>query len=95
MRITPEIDDVLLSRAKDHARRTRRPLRTVVEDGLRQVLPADSTRQKYTLPDLSVDSPDDSDPLEAHCWQDMRELVYGVRAQGEAAPPLPPEETFA
>ena len=91
MKITLEIDDVLLSRTKDHARRTGRPLGAVVEDGLRLALSADSTHQKYTLPDLNVGNPDNSDPLESHSWQDMRELVYGVRGQGEAARPLPPE----
>lgn len=79
MKVTLDIDDGLLSRAKDHAKRTGRPLRTVVEDRLRQVLPADSTRQKYTLPDLSAGSPNNSDPLEAHSWQDMRELIHDDR----------------
>ena len=77
MKITLEIDDVLLSGAKDHARRTGRPLGAVVEDGLRLALSADSTRQKYTLPDLSVGSPNNGDSLEAHSWQDTRDLIYG------------------
>lgn len=79
MKITLEIDDVLLSRAKDHARRTGRPLGAVVEDGLRLALSADATRQHYTLPDLSVGNPDSRDPLEACSWQDMRELIYSDR----------------
>ena len=79
MKITLEIDDELLSRTQDHAKRTGRPLRTSVEDGLRQVLGAHATRTKYELPDLSVGNPDRRDPLKACSWQDMRELIYGVR----------------
>ena len=79
MKITLDIDDVLLSRARSHAKLTGRPLRSLVEDGLRLVLSAESTRQEYTLPDLSVGNPDSLDPLEACSWQDMRELVYDVR----------------
>ena len=79
MKITLDIDDVLLSRAKAHANRTGRPLNALVEDGLRLVLPADAARQEYTLPDMSVGNPDGRDPLEAHSWQDMRELMHGDR----------------
>ena len=79
MKITLEIDDELLSRAQDRAKRTGRPLRILVEDGLRRALSADAMRKKYELPDLSVGSPDSRDPLEACSWQDMRELIYGVR----------------
>ena len=35
---TPDIHDALLDRAKRHAKKIVRPLRAVVEDGLRQVL---------------------------------------------------------
>lgn len=76
MKITLDIDDVLLSRARYRAKLTGRPLRVLMEDGLRQVLAADSTGQKYTLPDLSVGNPDSRDPLEACSWQDMRQLIH-------------------
>lgn len=79
MKITLDIDDGLLSRAKDHAKRTGRPLRTVLEDGLRQVLPTDGRPKGYELPDLSVGNPGNRDPLEAHSWQDMRELIHDDR----------------
>ena len=74
MKVTLDIDDVLLSRAKAHAKRTGRPLKA---DGLRLMLAPDATRTKYELPDLSVGNPGKSDPLEAHPWQGMRELIYG------------------
>ena len=79
MKVTLDIDEVLLSRAKGRAKLTGRPLRTLVEDGLRQVLAAHATPKKYELPDLSVGSPEGRDPLKACSWQDMRELIYGVR----------------
>ena len=79
MKITLDIYDVLLSRARSHAKLAGRPLRVLVEDGLKQVLAADSTRQKYTLPDLSVGNPDSRDPLEGCSWQDMRQLIHGDR----------------
>ena len=79
MKTTLDIHDDLLDRAKRHARRTGRALRTLVEDGLRQVLSTDAGRERYLLPDLSVGNPDGRDPLEALSWQDRRRLIYGER----------------
>ena len=79
MKTTLDIHDELLSRAKRHARQTGRPLRAVVEDGLRRVLYAEEERPEYRLPDLSVGRPDGRDPLEAYSWQDLRDLIYGDR----------------
>lgn len=77
MRTTIDIRDDLLTRAKRHARRTGRPLRAVVEDGLRRVLDAPTVRRRYRLPDLRMGDPRSSDPLEAYSWQDLRDLIYG------------------
>ena len=79
MKTTLDIHDELLTRAKRHARRTGRPLRALVEDGLRQVLSTGARRGPYRLPDLSVGNPDGRDPLETYSWQDLRELIYGER----------------
>lgn len=79
MKTTLDIHDELLLRAKRHAKQTGRPLRALVEDGLRQVLSAKTNRHRYRLPDLSVGNPDDSDPLESYSWQDLRELIYDDR----------------
>ena len=79
MKTTLDIDDELLNRAKRQARRTGRPLRALVEDGLRQVLSTGAGRGRYRLPDLSVGNPDGRDPLETHSCQDLRELIYGER----------------
>jgi hypothetical protein len=76
MKTTLDIHDELLARAKRHARATGRPLRAVVEDGLRQVLSAPET-EGYELPDLRVGDPHGPDPLERYSWPELRELIYG------------------
>ena len=77
MKTTLNIQDELLARAKRHAQRTGRPLRAVVEEGLRQVLSPTAPRQRYLLPDHSVGEAGGKDPLEAYSWQDLREVIYG------------------
>lgn len=64
-------------RAKRHAKQNGRPLRAVVEEGLRLVLSRSGTHSRYRLPDLSVGHPENPDPLEAYSWQDLREMIYG------------------
>ncbi len=77
MKTTIEIQDELLARAKRHAKQTGRPLRAVVEEGLRQVLASPTNRERYVLPDLSVGEPSAPDPLETYSWQDLRDEIYG------------------
>lgn len=76
MKTTLDIQDELLARAKRHARTTGRPLRAVVEEGLRQVLSSAASPEPYRLPDMSVGRVGDPDPLEAYSWQDLREIIY-------------------
>ncbi len=82
MKTTLNIQDELLARAKRHAQRTGRPLRAVVEEGLREeglrkVLSTESPHDRYILPDHSVGEAGGRDPLEAYSWQDLREVIYG------------------
>jgi hypothetical protein len=79
MRITVKISDVLLTRARRHARKVGRPLRDLIEDGLRHVLEAEPMQPKYHLPDLSVGNPGGPNPLEEWSWQDFRDEIYGGR----------------
>ena len=76
MKTTIDIHDELLARAKLHARKAGRPLRAVVEEGLRHILSAAPSAARYRLPDLSVGDPNGRDPLEAYSWQDLREMIY-------------------
>ena len=77
MKTTVEIHDKLLARAKRHARRSGRSLRSVVEEGLRLVLDSSAEPSGYELKDLSVGDAGDPDPLEALSWQDLRAEIYG------------------
>ncbi len=79
VKTTLDIHDDLLLRAKRHARRIGRPLRAVVEEGLRQVLAAPAAPSRYRLPDLSAGDAEAPDPLESYSWQDLRETIYGDR----------------
>ncbi len=82
MKTTIDIQDDLLRRAKKLAKRTGRPLRAVVEDGLRATLAMAEHTEKYQLPDLSVGDPDNDDPLERYTWQDLRAEIYGEPESG-------------
>ncbi len=77
MKTTLDIKDELLVRAKKFAKRSGKPLRAVVEDGLRLALAQSRTSQAYDLPDFSVGDPDAVDPLESLTWQDLRNEIYG------------------
>lgn len=79
MKTTIDIADSLLARAKRHARKVGKPLRAVVEEGLRRVLDAPPESRGYTLPDMSVGRSGDPNPLEAMSWQDLRDEIYGGR----------------
>jgi len=76
MKTTLDIQDELMRRAKRYAKRTGRPLRAIVEEGLRRVL-ADTRQEAYKLPERSVGDPDGVDPLETWTWQDLRSEIYG------------------
>ena len=77
MKTTLDIQDELMARAKRHAKRTGRPLRAIVEEGLRLVLAQRDEKMHYTLPDCSVGNAGGTDPLESLSWQDLREEIYG------------------
>lgn len=79
MKTTVEIPDALLDRARAHARRSGRPVRALIEEGLRLVLRAESGGAPYELPDRSVGDPAGPNPLEALSWQDLRDEIYGAR----------------
>ncbi len=77
MKTTLDIQDELLVRAKRHAQRTGRPLRAVVEEGLRHTLFTAAIHRRYRLPDHSVGEAGGWDPLEAYSWQYLRGVIYG------------------
>ena len=79
MKTTLDIQNELFVRAKRHARKIGRPLRAVVEEGLRLVLATSGPPPRYELPDLSVGRADARDPLEDYSWQDLRDIIYDTR----------------
>ncbi len=87
MKTTLDIQDELFARAKRHARKVGRPLRAVVEEGLRRVLDASKPPPRYELPDLSVGCSDVRDPLEDYSWQDLRDIIYDDRDRPSSSAP--------
>lgn len=79
MKTTVEISDALLDRAREEARRSGRPVRALIEEGLRLVLEAERSTPAYQLPDRSVGDAGGTNPLEAFSWQDLRTEIYGGR----------------
>jgi hypothetical protein len=79
MKTTVEIQSALLERARRHARRVGKPLRAIIEEGLRRVLEAEQDPAHYRLPDRSVGEIGGPNPLEALTWQDLRDEIYGGR----------------
>jgi hypothetical protein len=80
MKTTLDIHDELMVRAKRRARQTGRPLRAIVEEGLRLALAQPVGGESYTLADCSIGNPQAADPLEAMSWQDLRRDIYGESA---------------
>ena len=81
MKNTIDIHDDLLARAKRLASESGRPLRAVVEDGLRLVCDAYVPPTRYSLPDVRRGDPDAPDPLARYSWPELRELIYGDKEQ--------------
>ena len=79
MKTTLDIHDDLMERAKAVSRETGRPLRALVEEGLRRVLEELATPPQYDLPDLSVGRPGDPDPTATSSWQKLRGAIHADR----------------
>ncbi len=77
MKTTLDLHDELLSRAKHHARITGRPLRAVVEEGLRRVLQDPKPNRTYVMPDVRFGDADAANPLDAYSWPELRAEIYG------------------
>lgn len=79
MKTTLDIADPLLERAKRHAKKTGRPLRAIVEEGLRRVLDAKAPPPSGELPDRSVGQPGGPNRLASYSWAELRDEIYGGR----------------
>jgi len=76
MKTTVVIADDLARRLKLRSKQTGKPMRALIEDGLRLVLQAPPV-DEWRLPDRSVGSGEAPDPLVTLSWQDLRGLIYG------------------
>lgn len=79
MKITVEVSDAILDRARRVAHRKRRSVRSLVEEGLRLVLEAEEPARPYRMEDRSVGVTGGPNPLESMSWQDLRAEIYGER----------------
>jgi hypothetical protein len=79
MKTTVELPDALLERAKRHARKAGRPLRALIEEGMRRVLDEPAGASPYRLPDRSVGEPNGRNPLTSYSWSALRDEIYGGR----------------
>ena len=77
MKTTLDIEDELLARAKQFAKESGKPLRAIVEDGLRATLAAEEQTVSYELSDCGFGDTNGDDPLELLSWQDLRDEIYG------------------
>ncbi len=79
VKTTVDISDALFTRAKKHAHMTHRPMRALIEEGLRHVLDGKPQTQPFKLTDASVGRPGGFNPLDAMSWSDLRNEIYGRR----------------
>jgi hypothetical protein len=79
VKTTVELPDALLQRAKRYARKTGRPLRALIDEGLRRVLDEPARASAYRLPDRSVGEPGARNPLASYGWSELRDEIYGGR----------------
>jgi hypothetical protein len=79
MKTTVEVPDALFQRVKRLAKRTGRPMRALIEEGLRRVLEQEQPAARYRLPDRSVGDRGASNPLESMDWATLRNEIYGGR----------------
>lgn len=79
MKTTVEIQTALLERARRHAKQAGKPLRAIIEEGLRRVLDAEAVAPDYRMPDRSAGEAGGPNPLESLSWQDLRTEIYGGR----------------
>ena len=79
MKTTLDLSNELLKRAKRQAKKLGKPLRALVEEGLRLALQESAGPKRYVLPDRRVGNPKAESPLDALSWQDLRDEIYGGR----------------
>ena len=78
MKTTIEISDDLLARARREGRRTKRTLRQIVEEALRDRLSQSPVRPAFTLEDGSVEGEGLQPDAHGRPWADIRDEIYRI-----------------
>jgi len=76
MKTTVEISDALLEAARQVATRERTTVRSLIEEGLRQVVGSRKSRTTYRLRDASVPGKGLSPDLDGKGWDAIRDRIY-------------------
>lgn len=79
MKVTVELADDLVDRAKAHAAKQRTTLRALVEQGLREVLNADEKPVQFRLEDASVGGRGLRKEYQGTEWPRIRDAAYEGR----------------
>ena len=79
MKTTLEISDALLIKAKAIAKKRKVPLRLVVEEALLQLISQPLGKNRYKLPDKSIDGHGPAEDLIDANWGEWRKAAYGER----------------
>jgi hypothetical protein len=79
MKTTIEIATPVLEEAKRLARQEGVTLRVLVEEGLRTVVAARGSRQRFRLKDAGCDGKGVQPGVEEGRWSDVRDLIYQGR----------------
>jgi len=79
MKTTVEISDALLSEARRVAARRGVTLRTILEEGLRQVLKAERGKPRFTLRDASFGGTGLDPEFADGNWERIRDTAYSGR----------------
>ena len=79
MKITVDISDELLEKAKKLAAKRRTTLRAIIEQGIRHTVKDQQRDAKYVLPDRSVDGNGLQPEFQNKVWSDIRDAAYEGR----------------
>ncbi|MEO8585129.1 MAG: DUF2191 domain-containing protein [Acidobacteriota bacterium] len=79
MKTTVEISDPLMREARKAAEREGRTLRSLLEEGLREVLSGRERKQEFRLRDGSFKGKGVQPGVDLSDWETMRSLIYEER----------------
>ena len=79
MKTTVEISDPLMREARKAAEREGRTLRSILEEGLREVLARRERRRKFRLRDGSFKGKGLQPGVDLSDWETIRSLIYEER----------------